>query len=441
MLLRRGFLVASIAVGAAPRVRAQTGRRANKIGSRLTASAIAATCSATPARPTLESSRILWGVRGALVSATVLFGLIAPFPDVAHAHDPTSNPTGHKETPVEAVPGTDQPSITSIIPALGDFKKDLLDRGINFQLSYIQDTFGNPLGGVKQGATYGSVLYMAVDADLAKLEGLPGMTFRVSAYQIQGRNLSEFNIFNFSTISGFAARPTTRLFELWIEQKLFADMASIRIGQLTADNQFFISEFGNSLFINVTFGWSNLFIQDLPGGGGPNYPLATPGARLKVTPTDQITLLAAIFNGDPAGTGFTGLQEIKDPSGTNFRLKDPPFLISEAQYKYNQDMDSQGLAGTIKFGGWYHFGPFNDNHFGFDGRSLADPLSNGQPLIHLGDFGVYGVIDQMLWRLLGEGPKKGNYTLDSHLQHCRRYRLPFATSIGERNETRHGSDP
>jgi porin len=39
-------------------------------------------------------------------------------------------------------------------------------------------------------------------------------------------------------------------------------------------------------------------------------------------------------------------------------------------------MDAQGLAGTIKFGGWYHFGPFNDYHFGIDGRSLADPLSN-----------------------------------------------------------------
>ncbi len=34
-------------------------------------------------------------------------------------------------------------------------------------------------------------------------------------------------------------------------------------------------------------------------------------------------------------------------------------------------------------------------------------MSNGQPLIHLGDFGVYGVIDQTLWRLPGEGPKKG----------------------------------
>ncbi len=58
----------------------------------------------------------------------------------------------------------------------------MLDRGFNFQLSYIQDTFGNPFGGVKQGATYGSVLYMAVDADLAKIAGLPGATFRINAY-------------------------------------------------------------------------------------------------------------------------------------------------------------------------------------------------------------------------------------------------------------------
>ena len=326
---------------------------------------------------------------------------------IAQAHDPASNPTGHKEAPVEAVPEAGQPSITSLIPALGDLKKDLLDRGVNLQLSYIQDTFGNPVGGVKRGTTYASVLYMAVDGDLAKLAGLSGATFRANAYQVRGSNLSANNIFNYSTISGFAARPTTRLFEFWGKQKIFADMVSIRFGQLTADNQFFISEFGNSLFVNVTFGWSNLFIQDLPGGGGPNFPLATPGIRVKVTPAEQIALLAAIFNGDPAGTGFTGLEEIKDPSGTNFRLVDPPFLISEVQYKYNQEMDSLGLAGTIKFGGWYHFSPFNDYHFGIDGRSLSDPLSDGRPLVHSGDFAVYGVIDQMLWYLPGEGPKKG----------------------------------
>jgi hypothetical protein len=45
--------------------------------------------------------------------------------------------------------------------------------------------------------------------------------------------------------------------------------------------------------------------------------------------------------------------------------------------------------------------------FDLDGKSLADPSSNGLASIHNGDFGFYGVIDQMLWRLPGDDPKKG----------------------------------
>jgi porin len=111
-------------------------------------------------------------------------------------------------------PGTVEPSISSSIPALGDFKQALLARGVNFQLSYIQDTFGNATGGVQQGATYNGALYMLIDADLATLAGLSGMTFRVNAYQIEGRGLSLYNVFNYSTISSIEALPTTRLVEL-----------------------------------------------------------------------------------------------------------------------------------------------------------------------------------------------------------------------------------
>ena len=68
---------------------------------------------------------------------------------------------------------------------------------------------------------------------------------------------------------------------------------------------------------------------------------------------------------------------------------------------------SPGLTGTLKLGGWHHFGTFDDQHFGIDNRSLADPLSVGVARTHNGDYGVYGVIDQMLWRLPGDDPKKG----------------------------------
>ena len=299
-----------------------------------------------------------------------------------------------------------QPTIASSVPALAEFKKALYDLGYNLQFSYFADPWVNPIGGVKQGAAYEGLLYMVLDADLAKIAGLDGLSFRVNAYQIHGRQLSADNIFNLATIDSIEARPATRLFELWVEQK-FGDLALLRVGQLAADNQFFISEFGNSLYVNSTFGWPVIFASDLPGGGGPNYPLATPGVRLKVTPNDQLALLAGLYNGDPAGTGFTGTEQIRDPAGLNFRLRDPPLLMAEAQYKYNQDKTAQGLAGTIKLGAWYQFGPFDDVHFGLDGKSLADLSSNGVARTHSGNYGVYGVIDQMLWRLPGNDPKKG----------------------------------
>jgi porin len=306
----------------------------------------------------------------------------------------------------ETLPPELQPTIASSIPVLAQFKKGLFDLGYNLQMTYFADGLSNPTGGVKQGAAYEGVLYMVLDADLAKIAGLDGLSFRINAYQIHGRQLSAYNIFNLATVDSIEARPATRLFELWVEQK-FGDLASIRIGQLAADNQFFISEFGNTLYVNSTFGWPVIFASDLPGGGGPNYPLATPGVRLKVTPENQLVLLAGLYNGDPAGTGFTGLEQIKDPAGLNFRLRDPPLLMTEAQYMYNQDKTGQGLAGTVKLGAWYHFGKFDDEHFSVGGKSLAAPSSNGMAQTHDGDYGVYGVVDQMLWRLPGDDPKKG----------------------------------
>ncbi|MGI8570700.1 MAG: carbohydrate porin [Methylocella sp.] len=314
--------------------------------------------------------------------------------------------TGNAPTPEnEQLPPNPPPSIASSIPVLAQFKKGLFDLGYNLQWTYFADGLGNPTGGVREGAVYEGILYMVLDADLAKIASLHGLSFRISAFQIHGGQLSASNIFNLATVDSIEARPATRLFELWVEQK-FGELALLRVGQLAADNQFFISEFGNTLYINSTFGWPAIVLADLPSGG-PSYPLATPGVRLKVTPNDQLALLAGLYNGDPSGAGFTGLQEIKDPAGINFRLKDPPLLMAEAQYMYNQDKTAEGLAGTIKLGAWYHFGKFDDNHFGIDGKSLAEPSSNGVARTHSGDYGVYGVIDQMLWRLPGDNPKKG----------------------------------
>jgi porin len=327
--------------------------------------------------------------------------------NLAHAQDTIGNAIGNAPTPEnEELPPNLQPTIASSVPVLARFKKGLLDLGYNLQLNYTGEVLGNPTGGVKQAAINEGLFEMSIDGDLDKIAGLSGATFHINAYVIHGRGLSTFNLFDISPLSGIEARPTTRLFEAWVEQQFFQGLAAVRIGQLSADTEFFISDLA-ALHIDGTFGWPDIMTADLPSGGGPNYPLATPGVRLKLTPNDQTTLLAALFNGDPSGAGFTGLQQHKDPSGINFRLKDPPFLIGEAQFKYNQGKDSTGLAGTIKLGAWHHFENFSEERFDINGLPLADPLSRGNALVHRGNTGAYGVIDQLIWRLLGDDPKKG----------------------------------
>ena len=98
------------------------------------------------------------------------------------------------------------------------------------------------------------------------------------------------------------------------------DKASLRFGQLAADVEFFTSGYA-SQFISAAFGTPPGFSANLPSGG-PAYPFATPGVRLKLDPDKNTSLLAAIFNGDPAGpANGPGEPESRNRHGLNFRVQ------------------------------------------------------------------------------------------------------------------------
>ena len=316
--------------------------------------------------------------------------------------------------PARAIDGQDQKTLPP--PRVASFPFDpwplrrdienaraaLANKGMQFQLIYFGDLLGNPSGGVRQGATYVGRLGLTVDADLEKILGWNGAAFHASVQQIHGHGLSGSYLDNLLVVSGIEALPAARLFNLWIEQKLAGGIVSLRAGQLSTQvaptQEFFVSQYG-SLFVNATFGWPAITSTNLPSGG-PTYPLATPGIRLKVLPNDQLSILAAVFNGDPAGPG-EGDPQRRNPTGTSFRVNDPPLFIGEIDYAHNQDKDAVGLPGTVKFGGWYHFGQFADQRFSVEGLSLADPRSSGMPAQDRGNFGIYAIADQLLWRVPG----------------------------------------
>ena len=90
---------------------------------------------------------------------------------------------------------------------------------------------------MKQGAVYDGRLNLAVDVDLQKLVGLRQLTFHANMFQIHGDGLSRSNLQNFLVVSGIEALPSTRLYEIWFEQK-WGTTLSLRAGQLAADTEF-----------------------------------------------------------------------------------------------------------------------------------------------------------------------------------------------------------
>lgn len=275
---------------------------------------------------------------------------------------------------------------------LGVLPNPFEKQGVKFAATYIGELLGNPSGGVRQGAIYEGRLNLAVDADLQKLMGWQQLSFHANMFQIHGGGLSRDNLQNFLVVSGVEALPSTRLYEIWFEQKWGRDQLSLKAGQLAADSEFFTTQYTN-VFTNASMGWPAITSVNLPSGG-PSPPLAALGARLRVNVTDNLTLLAAIFDGDAAGPGLDDPQ-LRNPSGTNFRINDPALVFGEAQYAWHNKKGDSRLSGAIKLGGWHHFGSFPDDHFAINGSTLAG--TDGVPANLSGNDGIYGVLEQELY--------------------------------------------
>jgi porin len=292
------------------------------------------------------------------------------------------------------------------IPEDAAFKLDargarqaLANAGIGVGGTYYGESFGN-WGGFKQGVDYDGVLELHLNAEMRRLGLWKGLCFHVNSFH--GQSITADNIGAIGAlmaVSNLEATPATRLDELWFEQHLFNDKLAVKVGQLAADTEFLISD-GGTNFLNAAWGWPSITASDLPGGG-PAYPFATPGVRVALNPNDRFGLMIAVFNGDPAPPNCTGDPQECNNDGLDFRLDAPPLLMAEGAYKYNQDK----LGGTIKLGGWNHFGTFTDLRFDSRGSPVAVTGNPGRPLDN--DWGLYGIIDQLVWRLPGSEDPKG----------------------------------
>lgn len=291
-------------------------------------------------------------------------------------------------------------SIARLLPGNGDLfghRRWLAERGVTYNLWYRTDLLANLAGGRRRGVINQGLLEPAVAADLERLAGLRGLRFFANGFIIHNSGRIRRDLVGgVNTIAAIEGVPTARLSELWLEQSLFDGRAALRLGQLAADVEFFFADI-QALFLQSD--WPTISALNLPSGG-PAFPLATPGALLRIEPTPQYRFQLAVLNGNPAGKG-AGDEQLRNRHGVNFRLQDPALILAETRIAWQREDADTGLAGAVRLGGWAHLGRFDHLRLTQNGGLLADPGAGGLARRLRGAWGLYAVAEQQLYRPAG----------------------------------------
>ncbi|WP_334156612.1 carbohydrate porin [Oryzomicrobium sp.] len=292
---------------------------------------------------------------------------------------------------------------SALLGDLWGLRTELSRHGISLAIQETSEYLGNVTGGTKKGFEYDGLTQVLLQMDTQRAFGHYGGLVNVSLLNIHGRNLSADNLQTLQTASGIEADRATRLWELWYDQKfLEEDRLDVKIGQQSLDQEFMVST--NALyFVNTMFGWPMLPSANMPSGG-PAYPLSALGARISARPVNGVTFLAGYFNGNPVKRDNGTDPQVQNRHGLGFPWGDGRLAIAELQFSYPslgsmvEPGNAQPLGWTYRIGAWYNTKTFADQRIDQSGLSLADPNSDGNAREHRGNYAVYAVADQLIWR-------------------------------------------
>jgi porin len=265
----------------------------------------------------------------------------------------------------------------------------LEERGITPTVTFVMDALGNPTGGMQQGFRQASNLNVDLRFDLQKLFGLTGSSFEISFSERFGSSLSREDIGNVFTVQQVFGGQTYRLVDVAYQQQLFEDRVELRVGRIAAGDDFLVSPY-NYVFVQNAFDGNPVGVF-FNAPGMTAYPNATWGGRVKVKPTERMYVMAGLYNGDAS-------IRANKHHGADWSMDGPLFAIAEAGYQINGLPGDAGLLGNYKAGFWY------DDHQYTDFTTVARGHAPG---VTRGNWGFYGLFDQVLVRFGGPGSNRG----------------------------------
>lgn len=318
-------------------------------------------------------------------------------PMLAHA----GSPAPAADTPLQKEPSALERYFMQdyMLGDWGGLRSSLAEHGVEFEFFYVGSMPTNLAGGKRAGTAYQHGFLAALDLDTTKLGLWNGGHFHISGVSLEGRPFADTYIGDLNKTNLVDFPADTRLWQAYYQQDLFDKKLTIKAGLLSVDRDFILPELYNSLasinFLNQTFFFPTMAfnLYDIPGfptgnHSLPSTPYASLGALIRWQPVEQFYIQAAIYDGNPDNSS----------SGTRLALRgeEGALMYFETGYRHNQGKDDRGLPGNYKVGGYYHTDEFYDIY-----TTALSLIPMAAPETHKGNYGIYFLAEQMLWREVG----------------------------------------
>jgi porin len=251
----------------------------------------------------------------------------------------------------------------------GGHRTDLENKGVTFDLNYINDLQSDLTGNQTHHITNFGRIRGSVTIDLQKMANFDGKFFVTGMWQF-GKNIGA-GLNTFTSPSSIAGYNSFRLDEAWYEQGLLDHKIRVKVGQIAAVND---------------FGQTGLFLMNDETGYSPNitfYPLQ---------PFSPAGKPGVVLTFDPSGKD-EGIY-IK---GGAFTAYDNAYKPDTSGLNWGDDFD-HGAAGTFEIGynektaypAVYKLG------VSFSDLSRYSDLQTGEP--KQGNFTAYFTYQKTVWR-------------------------------------------
>jgi porin len=252
-------------------------------------------------------------------------------------------------------------------------REKLEDAGVAPFAKLTTEAWGNVAGGLEQRGWQNSLLDFGIKLDTAKLGWWQGGEFMAQAHWVENiRSSATFSDYTggFNPVSGTMAGDHFRVYNLYYRHAWSDDAVAVKAGQIAVDDDFMKSDY-SGLFLNAGFG-------SLPSHVGtplatslgnppafPIYPVAAPGAFMRLAPSKAWYTQLGLYYGRP------GIDK-RSNYGFDWASQSPPelglFWESGVHYTLVE------RAASVRFGLSYHTGPVDD----FSGNTGGTPPATVQ---------------------------------------------------------------